>query len=452
MPPERRTGHRAPLGVLAEGGATLDAVGPGTVLGGRYALANRLDDAADRSTWQAQDTTLDRRVRLLVVSRDHPAAEDVLDAARRAAAVDDPRLVRVLDVGHDEVGTYVVTEWLDGHDLATLVAGGPLVAEQARGLVGEACLALEAARRRGLHHLRLRPALVHRLEDGAVKVEGLVTEAVLDRVDVEDGDEASRLDATGLVAVTYAALTGLWPGDEPDPDLAPAPRLQGLVAPPSQLVAGVPADLDTLCAQTFAGHGGPATPGDLAGQIAPWGRERHTARANGAFPHPLPPVRLAPGTPGSPGRPLREGPVDHDGDHIAEHDAGYPAPRRPGRKPARAAKRAARNDQQTTITAPHPTQPMPQPTAEPTPRPTPDRTPAAARRTPDLSQQTTQQLTRVAAPHGDGPPTQAVEPVATHGAPSGRQSGAAPDRTAAPAPDRTAAPAPDRTAAPAPDR
>jgi hypothetical protein len=393
------TEPRTPDGVLDQGGATLDAVGPGSVLGGRYTLGTRLDDAPDRSTWQAQDTTLDRRVRLLVVAPEHPAAEDVLDAARRAAAVDDPRLVRVLDVGHDPAGRYVVTEWLDGSDLARLVATGPLVAEEARALVGEACLALETARRRGLHHLRLRPALVHRLDDGSVKVEGLVTEAALDQVEVADGDEASRLDAHGLVALAYAALTGLWPRDD-DPDLPEAPRLQGVTAPPSQLVAGVPADLDALCAQSLAGEGGPATPGDLARQIAPWGDERHSPRTRGAFPHALPPVRLAPGTPGSPGSPLRP---------------------RSGRAATTAPIPTTSSDVAITAptTAPTPTTApitAPTPTTAPTTEPTPITAPTPTTASSPTPTTAPHPVVPPAARAGEDPPTEVAEPVRPSGA------------------------------------
>nr|WP_284288961.1 hypothetical protein [Angustibacter aerolatus] len=44
---------------------------------------------------------LGRRVRVTVVAPGHPAAPAVLDAARRAAGVDDARLVRILDVGSE---------------------------------------------------------------------------------------------------------------------------------------------------------------------------------------------------------------------------------------------------------------------------------------------------------------------------------------------------------------
>ncbi|WP_426564225.1 protein kinase family protein [Angustibacter sp. McL0619] len=256
-------------------------------------LKRRLEDADDTSTWQAHDDTLDRLVHLRVVAEGHPHAEAVLDAARQAAAVEDVRLVRILDVGEDEGTTYVVSEWLRSPSLEEQLEDGPLAPATARTVVGETALALEAARHRGLHHLRLTPARVHLLDDGTVKVTELATAAALDGVEAADSDsaggEATHKDARDLIALAYAALTATWPLRSGS-TLPHAPRVAGKPVAPAQIVTGVPADLDTLCAQTFAGAGAPDTPGDLAGQIAPWGRQRNEERAGGVFPHALPPT------------------------------------------------------------------------------------------------------------------------------------------------------------------
>ncbi|KQX61872.1 protein kinase family protein [Angustibacter sp. Root456] len=290
-------------------------MGPGSSLGGRYVLRERLEDSPLSSSWQAHDDVLDRRVHVRAVSSDHPHAAAVLDAARRAAAVEDARLVRVLDVGEDDAITFVVSEWLPAPSLSHRLHGGPLPPSQARAVVGEAALALEAARHRGLHHLRLTPDRVHVLDDGTVKITELATAAALDGIDVGDdagnsmdGEQATALDTRDLIALAYATLTATWPLPTPS-DLPPAPQVGGHPVPPSQIVTGAPADLDTLCAQTFAGAGAPDTPGDLAGQIAPWGRERREERAGGAFPHllaptPRPPLPTAP--PLTPARPERQ--------------------------------------------------------------------------------------------------------------------------------------------------
>lgn len=257
-----------------------EVVGRGTVLAGRYRVLSAVDsDLEGVSAWQATDQILDRAVRVRVL--ESGAVAPALDAARRAALVTDPRLVRVLDVGsHDGYG-YVVSEQLVGLSLAELASRAPLTADQARAVVGEAAAALEIARRRGVHHLALRPSVVHVSPDGRVLVGGLALDAALLGDAGGDARSTTRADAVGLVRLLYAALTGHWPGD-PDSllptggDTLPlAPLVNGSPVPPAELVPGIPNDLDTLCAVTLGPNDdGPHSPGELVRELEPWGEIR----------------------------------------------------------------------------------------------------------------------------------------------------------------------------------
>jgi hypothetical protein len=274
-------------------------VGHGTTLAGRYRLEERLHTAGGSAFWRAVDQTLDRQVGIRVVTGDQAA--ETVDAARRASLVEDPRLLRVLDVGSETPGdagevTYVVSEFVDGESLATLAARGGLAAEEVRAIVGEAAEALERARAAGLHHRRLTPAALVVTRDGGVKVAGLGVDATLDPSASErasvDGDEAARDDAVALVAVLYAGLTGRWPIGTVD-GLPEAPEVSGLPAPPADLVPGVPNDLDTLCSVTFGPHeDGPRTPGELAEQLSPWRTGDRSRAGRDGFPQLRPAGRL----------------------------------------------------------------------------------------------------------------------------------------------------------------
>ena len=254
----------------------MDGVAHGRLLAGRYLLQERVRSGSDGALWRAVDETLDRPVSVRVVRVGHRRTADVVDAARRAALVGDPRLVRVLDVGQAGGSAYIVSEHLVGRTLDELIANGPLAPEVARRLAGEAAEALDRASARGLHHLRLAPASLVVTPDGDVKVLGTAVEAALAGVEhEEDPPDADREDAVGLVRRLYAALTGRWPGaaDGPTGTLAPAPAhaVTGDVVPPGDLVPDVPNDLDTLCTVTLGPHDdGPRSPGELARELAPW--------------------------------------------------------------------------------------------------------------------------------------------------------------------------------------
>ncbi len=287
----------------------LDGVGQGFVLAGRYRLEERLQADSRGSQWRAVDQTLERQVVVRVLDATHPQAEDIVDAARRAALAEDPRLVRILDVGSQPVpgghATYIVSEHVNGRTLAEAVAAAALPAETARRIVGEASQALARAGSRGLHHLRLDPYAVWITSDGSIKVSGTAIDASIAGTEPETSQAAERIDAVALVAVLYTALTGRWPGPASS-RLRPAPRVHGRTTAPGDLVAGIPNDLDTLCSVTLGDHDdGPRSPAELADQLAPWARSAQLSDPRGltltgpdrpaprAAPRPVqhPPVR-----------------------------------------------------------------------------------------------------------------------------------------------------------------
>lgn len=241
----------------------MDDVLRDTVIGSRYLLIDPVADGLDdASTWAAEDQILGRAVRLSLVRG--PRAALALDESRRAALVHGPGFLRVLDAGTSPEGDYVVTEAPRGRSLATLVAAGPLSGEQARAVIGQAATALESAARLGVHHLALRPESL--LVDGTrVAVAGLGLDGVLHPSAVSPGDDAVHPDLRALAALLHLALTGA----EPEPGAA--------FVSPGTLVAGVPHDLDDLCAQLL-GDGSPqdSAPRSLTAlttRLAPWDPE-----------------------------------------------------------------------------------------------------------------------------------------------------------------------------------
>lgn len=276
-----------PVGELSTSGRNpkehgVQGIDAGTVLGGRYVLEELLAQRGDTlDYWSARDSTLDRLVAVTVLPSgdgNEQVAHAVLDGARRVAGIDDPRLVRVLDVGEEDGRSWIIEEGLlEAESLASLVIDRPLPAEEARRVVGESAAALESARRRGLHHLYLNPHAVLRTREGNIKVSGVAVAAAIEQTEEIPAVESSIIDTADLVALLYTGLTGRWPG-EPMEGLRSARRLaDGALPAPSEVVGGVPGDLDALCRMTLGREEdaarGPQTPGDLARQLQPWSAE-----------------------------------------------------------------------------------------------------------------------------------------------------------------------------------
>jgi hypothetical protein len=226
------------------------AVEPGSRLVDRYRLEESLGEAGSTSYWRAQDELLDRPVGVCLLERSAEGASDVLAAARQAAAITDPRFLRVLDASESDEVVYVVTEWVAARSLADLLAGGALSPAEARGMVAEIAEALASAHQQGLAHLCLEPGNVLRMAHGQIKIAGLAVDAAVRGLTAASPEEAARRDAEGCAAVLYAALTARWPLDHPT-GLPPAPREGGVLCTPRQVRAGVPDDLDEITSRTL---------------------------------------------------------------------------------------------------------------------------------------------------------------------------------------------------------
>jgi hypothetical protein len=220
---------------------------PGTRLGGRYRLEDRIAVAAGWAAWKAIDETLARAVSVLTFAPGFPRLREVVTAARAASRLNDSRFAQVFDVEDDWDHAYIVREWAVGDSLDDMLAGGPLDSARGARIIAEAAEAVSAAHAAGLAHLCLTPQSLRWTPGGGVKITGLGIDAALSDATAED---PALADTYRLGMLLYAALTGCWPG--PDcPSLPPAPLADGLPCSPRQVRAGVPTALDEITNQAM---------------------------------------------------------------------------------------------------------------------------------------------------------------------------------------------------------
>jgi serine/threonine protein kinase len=216
----------------------------GTMLAGRFALDDLLDEHDGAAFWRATDRTLARSVAVHVLPDSDRRAERLLTAARTSALVSDGHLLRVLDASAGDGMVYVVNEWGSGASLDRLLADGPLSPRRAAWVVKEVAEAVSTAHRNGVAHGRLLPQNVMISEAGSVKLVGFVIDAVLHASDDEPATQES--DVVNLGALLYAALVGRWPGSS-GATIPDAPTEHGRPLRPRQVRAGVPPQLDAIC-------------------------------------------------------------------------------------------------------------------------------------------------------------------------------------------------------------
>ncbi|MGW7681344.1 protein kinase family protein [Kribbella sp. NPDC054772] len=218
-------------------------VSPGALLAGRYRIAELLAEIDGARVWRAVDEVLSRAVVVDVLPVGDPRTNQLFDAARRAAAANDPRFLRVLDCDMHDGVTYCVREWAGGRTLERMLGSGPLTGQQAGWLAREVSEALENLHRTGFAHGAISPATVVVTDAGAIKVVGVATEAALR----SSGAGSPEEDVHSLGELLFASLTGRWPGPAPAWGLQPAPVEHGRLLSPRQVRAGVPRSLDDIC-------------------------------------------------------------------------------------------------------------------------------------------------------------------------------------------------------------
>jgi serine/threonine-protein kinase len=146
----------------------------GTLLAGRYRLAEEIGTGGMGSVYRATDLRTDGTV---AVKIPHPALasepgyrERLRREARIAASLGSPRVVRVIDLDEHDGVPFLVMEYVAGETLQRMLARqGRLPLGDALTIATEVARALDAAYVGGIVHRDLKPQNV-KLVDGQVKV------------------------------------------------------------------------------------------------------------------------------------------------------------------------------------------------------------------------------------------------------------------------------------------
>jgi eukaryotic-like serine/threonine-protein kinase len=204
-----------------------------------------------------------------VIERDPRTADQLCEEARFAALVNHPNVVRVFDVTRTRQLTYIVMEFIDGDSLAaTLKRQGPLSPVEVLRIGMDIVNGLRAALGQGLIHRDIKPAnillpktggarivdlgLVHRVSDSGVQAESAAgslvgTPAYMAPEQAVDPERVDfRADVYALGATLYHAAVGRPPFSSKDMLELVDMHKRATVVPPSEVRAGVPAELSRL--------------------------------------------------------------------------------------------------------------------------------------------------------------------------------------------------------------
>jgi serine/threonine-protein kinase len=280
---------------------------PGTTIGDRYVVERLIGKGGMGIVVKARHEELGQTFAIKVlregILESGEAQARFLREARALARFQSEHVVRVTDIGRLTSGTpYMVMEYLEGTDLASLTArGASLPMEEAVDYVVQAAAGLAEAHAQGLVHRDLKPGnlFLTRRVDGSPLVKVIdfgIAKSLLSKTVVTQGERVlgsprymapeqlkasrntdTRADVWALGAILFRLLTGHTPFEQRDMlDLIraitkePAPLLRSLRP-------DLPEDLEAVVARCLVANPEQRIPsvGELARDLADFGTE-HT--------------------------------------------------------------------------------------------------------------------------------------------------------------------------------
>ncbi len=180
----------------------------GRVLAERYLIEERLGEGGMGMVYRASHVKVGRSFAIKVLHPELLRNEKVVwrfeREAESAARMRHPNVVPALDVGTTEEGLrYLVMDFVDGPDLASLMQEAPMPPPRVIWLVRQICEGLQHAHHHGLVHRDLKPQnIIVECDAEGREIPRIVDFGISILATEEGEDESSRLTTNGMVLGT----------------------------------------------------------------------------------------------------------------------------------------------------------------------------------------------------------------------------------------------------------
>lgn len=148
---------------------------PGSVLGDRYEIIEKIGSGGMAVVYRGKDKKLDRYVTIKVLRKEFIGDEEFIERFRSeacsAARLSHPNIVRVYDVGEDGEINYIVMEYIHGDTLKTAIRKkAPFDSRSTINVAIQIASALSQAHKAHIVHRDIKPQNILVGTDGVVKV------------------------------------------------------------------------------------------------------------------------------------------------------------------------------------------------------------------------------------------------------------------------------------------
>ena len=247
-----------------------------------YRIEGKIGEGGMGVVFLAQDSSLHRKVALKFLppemQKDALARKRFLREARSAAALDNPYICSIHEVGEFEGRDFIVMEYVDGQMLTDKLRRGRLPLNQALQIAAEVSEALQTAHSKGIIHRDLKPSNIMIMKTGhAMVMDFGLAKQIVSSAGIESQEESAtemtrsgmtlgtlaymspeqlrgeevdaRSDIFSFGLVLYEMLTGTHPFRKESPMETASAILHEKPKPVNAITKGIPADLEKLIAR-----------------------------------------------------------------------------------------------------------------------------------------------------------------------------------------------------------
>ena len=141
---------------------------------GRYEVHTKLGEGGMGEVYTALDSELGRSVAIKLLPSEFTTDDDrrsrFRQEARVISALNHPNIITIYEIGENELGSFLATEYVEGRTLRDVIKNESLTLPRILRIVEQAANALVAAHAAGIVHRDIKPENIMLRRDGIVKV------------------------------------------------------------------------------------------------------------------------------------------------------------------------------------------------------------------------------------------------------------------------------------------
>ena len=176
---------------------------------GRYEIRSKIGSGGMGEVYAGFDTELNRKVAVKILpaefSKDESRKDRFRQEARAVSALNHPNIITIYEIGENELGSYLVTELIDGSTLREVIKREPLSLTRTLKIVEQVANALVAAHHAHIVHRDIKPENVMVRRDGYVKILdfGLAKPVFSDEADEEEKEVIKTIPGMVMGSARY---------------------------------------------------------------------------------------------------------------------------------------------------------------------------------------------------------------------------------------------------------